>query len=119
MTNPPWAGTPYDLAAYGIQGVISAGATAPAAILTVVNGFISSVNTYKALLLIDAAFFTAHKTNDEAEYTSVTTFMNQLSDGQKHNGWWDDPYQKFMYTDVLGSETLKDIVADIDSGNIT
>ena len=119
LTTPPWSGTPYDLAAYGVQSVISTGATAPSAIITVIGGFTTSVSAYETLVTADNAAFTAHKTNDEAEYTSVTTFMNQLSDGQKHNGWWDDPYQKFMYTDVLGSETLKDIVADIDSGNIT
>ena len=119
LTNPPWSGTPYDLAAYGVQNIISVGATAPSAIITVIGGFTTSVSAYETLVTADNAAFTAHKTNDEAEYTSVTTFMNQLSDGQKHNGWWDDPYQKFMYTDVLGSETLKDIVADIDSGNIT
>ena len=119
LTTPPWSGTPYDLAAYGVQSVISTGATAPSAIITVIGGFTTSVAAYETLVTADNASFTAHKTNDTAEYVAAEAFMNQTVDGQKHNHWWSDPYTKFMYTDVLGSETLKDIVADIDSGNIT
>ena len=119
LTNPPWSGTPYDLAAYGVQSVISTGATAPSAIITVIGGFTTSVAAYEVLVTANNASFTAHKTNDESEYTSAGTFLEESADGRKHSPHWNDPYTKFMYTDVLGSETLKDIVADIDSGNIT
>ena len=119
LTNPPWSGTPYDLAAYGVQSVISTGATAPSAIITVIGGFTTSVAAYEVLVTANNAAFTAHKTNDEAEYVAAGTFLEESADGRKHSPHWNDPYTKFMYTDVLGSETLKDIVADIDSGNIT
>ena len=119
LTNPPWSGTPYDLAAYGVQNIISVGATAPSAIITVIGGFTTSVAAYEVLVTANNAAFTAHKTNDEAEYVAAGTFLEESADGRKHSPHWNDPYTKFMYTDVLGSETLKDIVADIDSGNIT
>ena len=117
--GPLWSGTPIDLAAYGVQTIISAGATTPAAIEIVIGGLGGGVAGFGTLVTSLSATFTAHKTNDTAQYNAAEAFMNQVQDGRKHNGWWVDPYTKFMYTDVLGSETTKEIIADIDNGTIT
>ena len=120
MTNPPWGNSsPVDLADYGVQSVISAGATAPSAIITVINGFTTDVTAYEVLVTADNAAFTAHKTNDEAQYTLAETNADSIADGRKHNGWWNDPFYKFMYTDVLGSKVTTDLIADMDNETIT
>ena len=119
VTSPPWSGTPYDLELYNLQSVIIAGATSPAAIEIVIGGLGTKLGIYEALVTVDNATFTAHKTNDTAQYDAAEAFMTQVQDAKKHNGWWVDPYTKFMYTDVLGSETTKEIIADIDNEIIT
>ena len=115
----PWSGTPYDMGTYDVQSVISAGATTPSAIITVINGFATSVTAYNVLLTADNAAFTAHKTNDEAEYAAANLREAQIGDGQKHIGWWTDPFYKFMYTNVIGSRKTNDIIAHIDDETIT
>ena len=119
MTNPPWSAAPYDMGTYNVQSVISAGATTPSAITTVINGFTASVTAYNVLLSADNAAFTAHITNDRNEYSTAITFLDQYSDGTKHGAAWVDPYHKFMYTDVCGSIAANEIITDIDNEIIT
>jgi hypothetical protein len=118
-TNPPWSGSPYDMGSYNVQSVISAGATSPSAIITVINGFATSVAAYETLVTADNAAFTAHITNDRNEYSTAVTFLDQFTNGTKHGAAWVDPYHKFMYTDVCGSIAANEIIADIDNEIIT
>ena len=118
-STAPWSGTPYDMGTYNVQSVISAGATSPSAIITVINGFTTSVTAYETLVTADNAAFTAHITNDRNEYSTAITFLDQFSDGTKHGAAWVDPYHKFMYTDVCGSIEANEIITDIDNETIT
>jgi len=117
--GPLWSGTPLNLAAYGVQTIISAGATTPAAIEQVIGNLGAGVAGFGILVTTLSATFTAHKTNDTAQFNAVETFLNQVADGERHTFWWRDPYHKFMYTDVNGSITANEIITDIDDETIT
>ena len=119
LTTPPWSGTPYDLAAYGVQNIISVGATAPSAIITVIGGFTTSVSAYEVLVTADNAAFTAHVTTDEAELATATAFSTYHFGGQLDKVYWTEDYTKFMYTDVMGSERALEILEDMDNDIIS
>ena len=119
LSDPPWSGTPYDLAIYGVQAIILNATSTPSAILTVINGFGTKIGVYEALVVADNAAFAAHVTNDMAEYNAAAAFMDGVIDGKKHNGWWVDPYRKFVYTNVVGSQTANELIEDIDNEVIT
>jgi hypothetical protein len=119
LSDPPWSGTPYDLAIYGVQAIILNATSTPSAILTVINGFGTKIGVYEALVVADNAAFAAHVTNDMAEYTAAAAFMDGVQDGKKHNGWWVDPYRKFVYPNVVGSQTANELIEDIDNEVIT
>ena len=119
LTNPPWSGTPYDLAAYGVQNIISVGATAPSAIITVIGGFTTSVSAYETLVTADNAAFTAHVTTDESELATATAFSTYHFGGQLDKVYWTEDYTKFMYTDVMGSERALEILEDMDNDIIS
>jgi hypothetical protein len=119
LSDPPWSGTPYDLAIYGVQAIILNATSTPSAILTVINGFGTKIGVYEALVVADNAAFAAHVTNDMTEYANAEAFMTNSQDGKKHNGWWVDPYRKFVYPNVVGSQTANEIIDDIDNEVIT
>jgi len=119
LSDPPWSGTPYDLAIYGVQAIILNATSTPSAILTVINGFGTKIGVYEALVVADNAAFAAHVTNDMAEYNAAAAFMDGVNDGKKHNGWWVDPYRKFVYPNVVGSQTANELIEDIDNEVIT
>ena len=119
LSDPPWSGTPYDLAIYGVQAIILNATSTPSAILTVINGFGTKIGVYEALVVADNAAFAAHVTNDMAEYNAAAAFMDGVQDGKKHNGWWVDPYRKFVYPNVVGSQTANELIEDIDNEVIT
>ena len=119
LSDPPWSGTPYDLAIYGVQAIILNATSTPSAILTVINGFGTKIGVYEALVVADNVAFAAHVTNDMAEYNAAAAFMDGVIDGKKHNGWWVDPYRKFVYPNVVGSQTANELVEDIDNEVIT
>ena len=119
LSDPPWSGTPYDLAIYGVQAIILNATSTPSAILTVINGFGTKIGVYEALVVADNVAFAAHVTNDMAEYNAAAAFMDGVQDGKKHNGWWVDPYRKFVYPNVVGSQTANELVEDIDNEVIT
>jgi hypothetical protein len=115
LSDPPWFGTPYDLAIYGVQAIILNATSTPSAILTVINGFGTKIGVYEALVVADNAAFAAHVTNDMAEWAAAENFMGGVQDGKKHNGWWVDPYRKFVYPNVVGSQTANELIEDIDN----
>ena len=119
LSDPPWSGTPYDLAIYGVQAIILNATSTPSAILTVINGFGTKIGVYEALVVADNVAFAAHVTNDMAEYNAAAAFMDGVIDGKKHNGWWVDPYRKFVYPNVVGSQTANELIEDIDNEVIT
>jgi hypothetical protein len=50
-----------------------------------------------------------------AEWAAAENFMGGVQDGKKHNGWWVDPYRKFVYPNVVGSQTANELIEDIDN----
>ena len=58
----------------------------------------------------DVGAFNTLRTNDEAELVTVEAFLAYWRGGQIHNGFWYDPYSKFIYTDAISSRTTSQII---------
>lgn len=83
-----------------------------------INGLLSSP-TFPADILVQRDNFQTHITDDTNEYNSIVDKLDRSIQAFGIAGYIKDPYYKFMYTDVFGSNELNDIITDLDNGDIT
>ena len=105
--NPLSAGTydPLDITARMFAA--SDNATTLIALIAVVQ---APLDIWVANISGDVGAFNTLRTSDEAELVIVEAFLDYWRGGQIHNGFWYDPYSKFIYTDAISSRTTSQIM---------
>lgn len=89
----------------------------PTAIISDINDLLGS-STYATDVLIHRDNFQTHITDDTNEYNIVVDKLDRFVQSFSISGYIDEDYYKFMYTDVFGSQALKQIINDKDTGVI-
>lgn len=90
----------------------------PTDIISDISGLLGT-STYASTVLVHRDNFQTHITNDTAEYNAIADKLDRLIQSLNISGYISDDYYKFMYTDVFGSDLLKQIIFDKDNGSIT
>ena len=117
-TNP----IPTTYASLGIVAAVDANpfATTPAALISSINAAASTMGAY-GLTLINThmAAFTAHITTDMAYYNTLIDKGKAYVQAYQVSGHIQDPYYRFMYTDVFGHDDIQQTITDLANGDIT
>ena len=113
--NPLSAGT-YD--SLNIQDAVNNATANAATLVGQINVVKAPLDTWVANISGDVGAFNALRTNDEAALTTADTFVDYWLDGLITHGYWVQDFNKFMYTDVVGSRTSTQILTDKDNGTI-
>ena len=117
-TNP----IPTTYASLGIVAAVDADpfATTPAALISSINAAASTMGAY-GLTLINThmAAFTAHITTDMAYYNTLIDKGKAYVQAYQVSGHIQDPYYRFMYTDVFGHDDIQQTITDLANGDIT
>ena len=95
-------------------------ATTPAALISSINAAASTMGAY-GLTLINThlAAFTAHITTDMAYYNTLIDKGKAYVQAYQVSGHIQDPYYRFMYTDVFGHDDIQQTITDLANGDIT
>ena len=93
--------------------------TTPAALISSINSAASTMGPY-GLTLINThlAAFTAHITTDMAYYRMVLAKIKSYVQAYQISGHIQDPYYRFMYTDVFGHDDIQQTITDFTNGDI-
>ena len=93
--------------------------TTPAALISSINAAASTMGAY-GLTLINThlAAFTAHITTDMAYYRMVLAKIKSYVQAYQISGHIQDPYYRFMYTDVFGHDDIQQTITDFTNGDI-
>ena len=75
--------------------------------------------TYDGLVDTHQAAFQTHITNDMAYYNVVLAKIKAYVQAYQISGHIQDPYYRFMYTDVFGHADIQQIITDLANGTIT
>ena len=75
--------------------------------------------TYDGLVDTHQAAFQTHITNDMAYYNMVLAKIKAYVQAYQVSGHIQDPYYRFMYTDVFGSVDVNAIITQFVNGDIT
>jgi hypothetical protein len=75
--------------------------------------------TYDGLVDTHQAAFQTHITNDMAYYNMVLAKIKAYVQAYSISGHIQDPYYRFMYTDVFGHADIQQIITDLANGDIT
>jgi len=75
--------------------------------------------TYDGLVDTHQAAFQTHITNDMAYYNMVLAKIKAYVQAYQISGHIQDPYYRFMYTDVFGHADIQQIITDLANGDIT
>ena len=94
-------------------------ATTPAALISSINAAASTMGAY-GLTLINThmAAFTAHITTDMAYYNMLIAKGKAYVQAYQVSGHIQDPYYRFMYTDVFGHDDIQQTITDLANGTI-
>jgi len=94
-------------------------ATTPAALISSINAAASTMGAY-GLTLINThmAAFTTHITTDMAYYRMVLAKIKSYVQAYQISGHIQDPYYRFMYTDVFGHDDIQQTITDFANGDI-
>jgi len=91
----------------------------PADIITDINTYGSPLGTWNTTAATHKPIFEQHITDDTAEYDSLVDKLNRYLQAYHISGYIQDPYYRFMYTDVFGSATVISIANQLTNGEIT
>ena len=93
--------------------------TTPAALISSINAAASTMGAY-GLTLINThmAAFTAHITTDMAYYNMLIAKGKAYVQAYQVSGHIQDPYYRFMYTDVFGHDDIQQTITDLANGDI-
>ena len=75
--------------------------------------------TYDGLVDTHQAAFQTHITNDMAYYNMVLAKIKAYVQAYQISGHIQDPFYRFMYTDVFGHDDIQQIITDLADGTIT
>ena len=75
--------------------------------------------TYDGLVDTHQAAFQTHITNDKAYYNTLIAKIKAYVQAYQVSGHIQDPYYRFMYTDVFGASTIQQTITDFADGTIT
>ena len=75
--------------------------------------------TYDGLVDTHQAAFQTHITNDMAYYNAVLAKIKAYVQAYQISGHIQDPYYRFMYTDVFGHDDIQQTITDLANGTIT
>ena len=75
--------------------------------------------TYDGLVDTHQAAFQTHITNDMAYYNTLVTKGKAYVQAFQVSGHIQDPFYRFMYTDVFGASTIQQTITDFANGDIT
>ena len=94
--------------------------TTPTALINSINALGSPMTSY-GLTLINThlAAFTAHITADMAEYNAALAKIQTYIKALQISGHIQDPFYRFMYTDVFGHDDIQTIITQFINGDIT
>ena len=116
-TNP----IPTTYASLGIAAAVGADpfATTPSALVSSINAAAATMGAY-GLTLINThqAAFTAHITTDMAYYRMVLAKIKAYVQAYQISGHIQDPYYRFMYTDVFGHDDIQPTITQFTNGDI-
>jgi hypothetical protein len=91
----------------------------PAAIITDINAIASSLTTWNTTAATHRPIFQQHVIDDIVEYDSLTEKLARYVSAYSISAYIEDPYYRFMFTDVFGSQTVIDIATQLANGEIT
>jgi hypothetical protein len=114
--NPLSAGTYDPLNITDRMTVASSNATTLIAEIVVVQ---TPLAAWVANVSGDVGAFNTLRTNDEAELATADAFVTYFLNGQHDVGYWAVDFNKFLYTDMVGSRRSTNILSDRDNNNIT
>ena len=75
--------------------------------------------TYDGLVDTHQAAFQTHITNDMAYYNAVLAKIKAYVQAYQISGHIQDPFYRFMYTDVFGHDDIQQTITDLANGTIT
>ena len=93
--------------------------TNPAAVIGTIDPVTSSVTTYGTNVDTHKGNFTTHITTDMAYYNTVLAKIKSYIQSYQISGHIQDPYYRFMYTDVYGHDDIQQTITDFANGDIT
>ncbi len=114
----PFVGT------YGSIGAVSrvsscpAGNFAPSLIIADINAFGANLSAWNTEVATNKPIFQQHVIDDMAEYDSLVDKLARYVQAYNISAYIQDPYYRFMYTDVFGSQTVIDISTQLANGEI-
>ena len=116
-TNP----IPTTYASLGILAAVEANpyVSTPTIAINSINAAASTMGAY-GLTLIDThqTAFTTHITTDMAYYRAVLAKIKSYVQAYQISGHIQDPYYRFMYTDVFGHDDIQQTITDLANGTI-
>ena len=89
----------------------------PSAIEQLIGGI--TFTTYDTAVDGHEANFQTHITNDMAQYDATVAKLKSYVQAYQISGHIQDPYYRFMYTDVFGSVDVNAIITQFVNGDIT
>ena len=92
--------------------------TNPAAVIGTIDPVTSSVTTYGTNVDTHKGNFTTHITTDMAYYNTVLAKIKSYIQSYQISGHIQDPYYRFMYTDVFGHDDIQQTITDLADGTI-
>ena len=92
---------------------------APTAIIASINTFSAPLSAWNTAVAENKPIFEQHIADDKAEYESLVNKMDRYMQSYQIAAYIQDPYYAFMYTDVFGSSTVKNIITQYQNGDIT
>ncbi len=94
--------------------------TTPTALINSIGAASSPMGTYGlSLINTQMAAFTTHITTDMAYYNMLIAKGKAYVQAYQVSGHIQDPYYRFMYTDVFGHDDIQQTITDLANGTIT
>ena len=93
--------------------------TTPAALVSAIGALSSPMTTYGTAVETHQGHFTTHITTDMAYYYMVTARLTAYVRAYQVSGHIQDPFYRFMYTDVFGHDDIQQTISDLADGTIT
>jgi hypothetical protein len=92
--------------------------TTPAAVIATITPVNSGMNTYGTSVETHMGNFTTHITTDKAYYNTLIAKGKAYVQAYQVSGHIQDPYYRFMYTDVFGHDDIQQTITDLADGTI-
>tara|TARA_B100000929_G_scaffold161590_1_gene127797 strand:- start:161 stop:1117 length:957 start_codon:yes stop_codon:yes gene_type:complete len=93
--------------------------TTPAALVSAIGALSGVMNTYGTAVETHQGHFTTHITTDMAFYNTLIDKGKAYVQAYQVSGHIQDPYYRFMYTDVFGHDDIQQTITDLANGDIT